>query len=52
MTRRQVLEYLAVRRGVLERLEQTGRLTPIRVTQRTLRYRRSDIEAFLAEAAK
>lgn len=48
---KETCQILGVCRHTLRKLEEQGKLVPIRVGRRVL-YRRSDIERFIAETAK
>lgn len=49
LTRREVMELLNISRATLYRLEVAGDLVPISIGRKSMRYRMSDIEAFLAK---
>lgn len=48
LSRRQVAQIFGIHADSVKRWEKEGKLRPIKITQRCLRYNRSEVEALLA----
>lgn len=51
LTKREAMEFFRVSARTLDRMVSAGKICPIRVTPGTLRYRRSDLEAYVASCS-
>lgn len=51
LTPEQVCEILAISKEYLYRMNYLGRLKPVRISHRTIRYTAEEIERFIAESA-
>ena len=52
LTRRELAETFACSVGTIRRWEQAGKLKPIKLGAGTVRFRKADVETFLAAAAE